>query len=55
MSLYYRNRRDVISLEGIEVDAGSLWKWQSDRNLLVLQDEDQDITAQLNEDFENSL
>jgi len=37
---HYRNSYDLISSEGIEVEAGSLWELQSD-NLLVLVDDDQ--------------
>ena len=36
----YRNEEDLVSIEGIEVEAGSLWELQSD-NLLVLVDDDQ--------------
>ena len=43
----YRNKKDLISLEGIEVEAGSLWKFKPDLELLVLEDEDQFASYQL--------
>ncbi len=59
MSNYYRNITDVISIEGIEVDAGSLWilspaksALNPEKQLLVLDDEDQYVCALLTEDFE---
>lgn len=55
MSLYYRNRRDITSIEGIEVDAGSLWVLTTDRKTLLLDDEDQYATMLLSEDFEECL
>lgn len=54
MSRYYRNLRDINSIEGIQVDAGSLWKMDTKQNLLILEDEDQYATAQLNDNFEES-
>ncbi|MFD2824816.1 hypothetical protein ACFS5M_14125 [Lacinutrix iliipiscaria] len=45
----YRNSIDVISIEGIHVDEGSLWKLQD--NLLVLEDDDQFVTHDLTKDF----
>lgn len=36
----YRNQEDLVSIEGIEVEAGSLWELKPD-NILVLVDEDQ--------------
>lgn len=36
---------DVLSIEGIEVDAGSLWELKS--NLLVLVDDDQYVSHDL--------
>jgi|TARA_Y100000589_G_C27083425_1_gene600662 hypothetical protein len=45
----YRNKTDLTSIEGIEVDAGSLWKLEND--ILVLVDEDQYVTHLLTEDF----
>jgi hypothetical protein len=44
-SLYYRNKNDLESREGIEVEAGSLWKLNPETSELVLVDEDQHITA----------
>ena len=45
----YRNSIDVISIEGIQVDAGSLWKLQN--NLLILEDDDQYATHLLTVEF----
>lgn len=45
----YRNSIDVISIEGIPVDAGSLWKLQN--NLLILEDDDQYATHLLTVEF----
>ena len=36
---FFRNTRTVISLEGEEIDSGSLWKY-TDQDVLVLEDED---------------
>jgi len=47
---FYRNTIDITSNEGIEIDAGSLWKWQN--NQLTLVDDDQHITNPLTEDFQ---
>jgi hypothetical protein len=69
MSQYYRNNKDVTSIEGIEVDAGSLWKTaqmnsngtnelkrnQTEQIILILEDDDQYATAYLNENFEIAL
>ena len=50
----YRNSVDVISIEGIEVDAGSLWELKE--GLLVLVDDDQYATHELTIEFmENDL
>lgn len=38
----YRNTETVISIEGIEVDAGSLWEFKDE--LMVLVDDDQFVT-----------
>ena len=46
---YYRNKEDLISLEGIEVEAGSLWKLNQKLDVLELVDEDQYVTAPLEE------
>jgi len=48
--MYYRNLKDLVSIEGIEVEAGSLWKHEQEDNLLVLIDEDQYASTQLDED-----
>ena len=54
MSRYFRNLVEVTSIEGVKVDAGSLWVWVSGRNKLVLVDEDQDLTCSMStEGFEN--
>jgi hypothetical protein len=47
--LKYRNTCDVISIEGIEVDASSLWVFKNDQ--LVLVDDDQFVTHQLTDEF----
>ena len=52
---FYRNKIELTSIEGIEVDEGSLWKLDPEQNLLVLEDEDQYATAQLNDNFEESI
>ena len=46
MPNFYRNNSDITSIEGIHVDKGSLWTLNV-QNLLVLEDEDQYVTAQL--------
>ncbi len=46
--MYYRNTKDLISKEGIEVEAGSLWKFIPKDNELILIDEDQLATAPMN-------
>ena len=38
----YKNSADITSIEGIEVDAGSLWKF--DKGLLILIDADQYVS-----------
>lgn len=55
MSHYYRNKKDLTSIEGIQVDAGSLWLRTTEKNVLMLEDEDQYATAYISEDFEASL
>lgn len=52
---FYRNTCDLESLEGIEVDNGSLWKVDVENNVLVLVDDDQHATHKLNGDFERAL
>ena len=39
----YRNKKDLISFEGIHVDAGSLWERNGE--LMTLVDEDQHVTT----------
>tara|TARA_R110002111_G_scaffold203827_1_gene268662 strand:- start:1883 stop:2068 length:186 start_codon:yes stop_codon:yes gene_type:complete len=48
-NLEYRNKVDLVSSEGISVDAGSLWVFKND--LLVLVDDDQYATHKLTNDF----
>lgn len=55
MSQYFRNKKDVISIEEIEVDNGSLWKLDTEQNLLILEDDDQYATAYLDENFDEAL
>jgi len=43
--MYYRNIYDLISREGIEVEAGSLWKFYPKDNEMILVDEDQMATT----------
>lgn len=45
----YRNTIDVLSIQKIMIDAGSLWKREGD--LMILQDDDQYITAQFQEEY----
>ena len=47
MDKLYRNNSNITSIEGIHVDAGSLWQLDPNQNLLVLEDDDQYVTAQL--------
>ena len=49
---YYRNKGDIKSIEGIEVDSGSLWRWDSELKLMVLEDEDQHVTAYRSDEFD---
>ena len=46
---FYRNKQDLESREGIEVEAGSLWRLNPETNDLVLVDEDQYATHPLDE------
>lgn len=46
---FYRNKTDLVSLEGIEVEAGSLWKFNPKLNLLELVDDDQYVSCALDE------
>ncbi|WP_303686315.1 hypothetical protein [Nonlabens dokdonensis] len=52
---YYRNRENLVSIEGIEVDAGSLWKKEPDSKDLVLMDDDQYVTTPLTSKFDAAL
>tara|TARA_R100001530_G_scaffold130309_1_gene101154 strand:- start:119 stop:298 length:180 start_codon:yes stop_codon:yes gene_type:complete len=52
---FYRNKIELTSIEGIAVDEGSLWKLDPEQNVLILEDEDQYATAQLNDNFEASI
>ncbi|MDK7375997.1 MULTISPECIES: hypothetical protein [Weeksella] len=45
----YRNNVSIISIQGIEIDEGSLWKFDPKLNLMILVDEDQYITAKPND------
>jgi len=47
MPKQYRNNSDITSIEGIHVDKGSLWTLNV-QNLLVLEDQDQYVTAPYN-------
>lgn len=47
--MYYRNTIDVISIEGIEIEAHSLWKLE--KKHLVLVDDDQYATHVLTVEF----
>ena len=44
---YFRNKQDLESIEKIDVDASSLWKLDPKQNVLVLEDDDQYVTANL--------
>lgn len=56
MEQFYRNTRDITSIEGIEVDNGSLWRLDESQNLLVLEDEDQYVSHKFSaEDFKEAL
>ena len=47
----YRNLRPVASHQGVEIDKGSLWHREADKNFLVLVDEDEYITTDFILDF----
>ncbi|WZL88327.1 hypothetical protein VS868_12040 [Salinimicrobium sp. 3283s] len=47
--IYYRNNSDLESREGIEVEAGSLWKLDPKTNDLILVDDDQYASHPLDE------
>ena len=43
--MYYRNITDIVTDQGVEVDAGSLWVKDSGSKKMILKDDDQQITA----------
>ena len=47
-AMHYRNRIDLVSREGIYIDAFSLW--QRKENLCILVDQDQHCTLPYSED-----
>ena len=49
--MYYRNEIDLISHEGVEVDAGSLWLKKGE--LMILVDEDEYVTTAYDENIFN--
>lgn len=49
--MYYRNEIDLISHEGGEVDAGSLWLKKGE--LMILVDEDEYVTTAYDENIFN--
>lgn len=51
--MQYRNIKDLISIEGIEVEAGSLWE-RDTNNILILVDDDQYASSQLDNNFEEA-
>lgn len=56
MLRYFRNKKDISSIEDILVDEGSLWILNSEENLLVLDDDDQYVTSKPSEKlFEEAL
>ncbi len=42
-AMYYRNTKEMVSFEGVTVDAHSLWKREG--QLMVLVDDDQYVSA----------
>ena len=52
---FYRNNTDLMSIEGIQVDEGSLWKLDPKQNVLILEDDDQYATAYLDKNFDQAL
>ncbi len=48
---FYRNKADLVSLEGVEVEAGSLWRLNPKLNLLELVDDDQYVTKNIGSDL----
>ena len=49
--MYWRNKEDLLSIEGIEVEAGSLWKRVQEKPFLVLVDNDQYVSSHLDEEL----
>lgn len=49
--MQYRNKVNVISIQGIEIDEGALWKFDKQLNLFILLDEDEYITHKPNADL----
>lgn len=47
----YRNNVTIISIQGIEIDEGSLWKFDPKQNLLILVDDDEYITHKPSKDL----
>lgn len=48
---YYRNIVSIISDQGVEIDEGSLWKFDANLNLLVLVDDDEFHTSKPKKEF----
>ncbi len=48
--MYYRNIKDLVSIEGIEVEAGSLWEEHPKKAFLELVDDDQYASSHLDEE-----
>ena len=47
--MYFRNKKDLISIEGIEVEAGNLWKEVPKMPFLELVDDDQYVSSHFDE------
>lgn len=43
--MYYRNKTDIVTDQGVEVDAGSLWILDEKTFIVTLVDDDQYLTA----------
>lgn len=53
---FYRNSKEVVSIQGIEIEPHSLWEEsKSDHYMLVLVDEDRYITHKKTNDFTSAL
>ncbi len=46
--MLYRNKVNVISIQGIEIDEGALWTFDKQLNLFILKDDDEYITHKPN-------